>query len=107
MSAASPQSTNADHMITPDHQKNESSMGDIQKLQDMLAAMQQQRDQALNVVVVAQAENAALRRTLAERDAMIKDLIGKTEKRTTESQSTPAHSAMPISGFANGPMPIR
>lgn len=40
----------------------------------MLAAMQSQRDQALNAHVVQQAEIAALRRTLAERDAQIKAL---------------------------------
>jgi uncharacterized protein YeeX (DUF496 family) len=45
---------------------------DLQRLQDMLAAMQSQRDQALNAHVVQQAEIAALRRTVAERDCQIK-----------------------------------
>ena len=53
---------------------------ELQKLQDMLAAMQSQRDQALNAVVITQAEIAALRRTLAERDATIKTLAEEMEK---------------------------
>ena len=53
---------------------------DTQRLQDMLAAMQSQRDQALNAVVITQAEIAALRRTLAERDAQIKHLMEKAEQ---------------------------
>lgn len=35
------------------------------KLQDMFAIVQQQRDQAINALVVVQAENAALRRESA------------------------------------------
>jgi hypothetical protein len=38
---------------------------DLQRANDMLAAMQMQRDQALNAVVHAQAELAALRREVA------------------------------------------
>lgn len=34
-------------------------------LQDMLAIVQQQRDQALNALVLVQAENAGLRRHIA------------------------------------------
>jgi predicted nucleic acid-binding Zn-ribbon protein len=49
-------------------------MSDLQKFQDMLAAMQAQRDQALNAHVMLQAELASVRRTIAERDARIKEL---------------------------------
>lgn len=56
---------------------------DLQKLQDMLGAMQQQRDQALNSVVLAYAEIAALKRTVAEQGLRIKELeataLPKTE----------------------------
>jgi uncharacterized protein YeeX (DUF496 family) len=52
---------------------------DLQRLHDMLAAMQSQRDQALNAHVVQQAEIAALRRTIAERDAQIKALQEEIE----------------------------
>jgi cell division protein FtsB len=57
---------------------------DLQRLQDMLAAMQSQRDQALNAHVVQQAEIAALRRTVAERDAQIKQLQDDVAKLTPE-----------------------
>jgi len=38
---------------------------ELQRAQDMLSAMQAQRDNALNAVVMAQAEIVALRRQLA------------------------------------------
>lgn len=47
---------------------------DLQKFNDMLAAMQAQRDQALNAVVMARAESAGLRRELAAKDAQIAEL---------------------------------
>jgi hypothetical protein len=46
---------------------------EIQRAQDMLNAMQGQRDTALNAIVHAQAEIAALNRALAEKDKMIAD----------------------------------
>ena len=46
--------------------------------------MQSQRDQALNAHVVQQAEIAALRRTVAERDAQIKQLQDDVAKLTPE-----------------------
>jgi hypothetical protein len=55
------------------------SMTDTRRYDDMLAAMQAQRDSAMNANVVAQAEISALRRTLAERDAQIKELKDKIE----------------------------
>jgi hypothetical protein len=58
---------------------------EIQRLQDVLGAMQAQRDQALNAHVISQAENAALKRTLADRDARIKALeadLQQVEKAT-------------------------
>jgi hypothetical protein len=47
---------------------------DLQRAQDMLNAMQQQRDQALNAMVNASAEVASLRRELAAKDARIAEL---------------------------------
>lgn len=38
---------------------------EMQKAQDMLSAALQQRDNALNAVIVAQAENAGIKRELA------------------------------------------
>lgn len=64
---------------------------DIQKWQDMLSAIQSQREQALDAHVVYVAESAAHRRTLeaaivalkktvAERDVRIKNLEAELEK---------------------------
>ncbi len=39
---------------------------EAQKFNDMLAVLQQQRDQALNALVMSQAENVALHRRIAE-----------------------------------------
>lgn len=44
---------------------------DLQRAQDLLTAMQAQRDQALNAVVHAQAELAARDRLLVEKDNLI------------------------------------
>jgi hypothetical protein len=55
-------------------------MMDEQRISDMLAAMQAQRDSALNAIVVAQAEIAALRRELAMRDEQIGVLKTDVEK---------------------------
>jgi cell division protein FtsB len=49
-------------------------MPDVQRLRDMLTAMQQQRDTALNVVVMAQAEIASLKRRIDELDAELDQL---------------------------------
>lgn len=68
--------------MAPDHHKNVSNTADLQKLQDMLTVMQQQRDSALNAVVIERVENVALRRTLAERDAQIKELQSKAGSQT-------------------------
>lgn len=44
---------------------------ELQRAQDMMTAMQSQRDQALNSLVVAQAELAALRREVEALRAQI------------------------------------
>jgi hypothetical protein len=62
----------------------------LQKLQDMLGAMQSQRDQALNAYVVLQAEIAALRRTLADRDSRIKALEEEVAKLAPTNQAEAA-----------------
>lgn len=49
---------------------------------DVIAALQQQRESALNATAMLQAQIAALRRTLAERDSRIKTLEGEVEKLT-------------------------
>jgi hypothetical protein len=89
----------------PVHHKKASNMNpDLQKLQDMLIATRQQRDQALNAVVVAQAEIASLARTLAERDATIKQLMEKmgalSEKPAPAQTPRPAFPVIP--GMPNG-----
>jgi hypothetical protein len=63
---------------------------DIARLQDMLTALQAQRDAALNAVVVTQAETAALRRTLAARDARIAELEARRGSELTEDDLRPA-----------------
>lgn len=62
---------------------------EIQKANDMLAAMQAQRDQAMNAVVMEHAESAALRRALAARD----DEIGKLKAQIVALASEPAQTA--------------
>lgn len=57
-------------------------MRDSDRFNDLLAAIQAQRDSALNANVLAHAEIAQLKRTLAERDATIKALEAKIEKLT-------------------------
>jgi hypothetical protein len=52
---------------------------EMQKANDMLAAMQMQRDNALNAMVHAQAELAALRRELAVKDGRIAELGAAAE----------------------------
>jgi predicted nucleic acid-binding Zn-ribbon protein len=47
---------------------------ELQKANDMLAAIQSQRDQAMNGLVLAQAEIAALRRQIAEGEQKLKAL---------------------------------
>jgi hypothetical protein len=47
---------------------------DVHKANDMLAAVQQPRDQALNAVVSLQAERNMLARRLADRDRRILEL---------------------------------
>lgn len=70
-----------------------------QRANDMLAAMQAQRDQALNANVFAQAEFAALRRTLAERDSAIKQLGEEIEKLRAE-RSMPPMENLPANPYA-------
>lgn len=50
---------------------------ELQRAQDMMTAMQSQRDQALNSLVVAQAELAGLRRDV---ETLRSQLVAKAEK---------------------------
>ena len=63
----------------------------------MLNAMQSQRDSALNAHVVLQAEMAALKRTLAERESTIKRL---SEEIKTLRSSADALSNLPSNPYA-------
>jgi predicted RNase H-like nuclease (RuvC/YqgF family) len=79
-----------------------------QKVYDMLVAMQQQRDQAMNANVLAQAdiasrdrEIATLRRTLAERDSAIKQ-VGEEVERLRAERSMPPMENLPSNPYANG-----
>lgn len=60
---------------------------ELQRAQDMLAAIQAQRDNALNAMVLAQAEIAGLRREI---EAL---RMGKSE-RPAESRSEPVHNPL-------------
>lgn len=51
----------------------------VQRTNDLIAAMQAQRDQALNVNVNAVAENAGLRRRIAELEAENAALKGSAQ----------------------------
>lgn len=62
---------------------------DLQKLQDMLGALQVQRDQALNVNVMLQAEISALKRALAEHVSRIAKLEVDIAKMVPADAETP------------------
>lgn len=88
---------------------------ELERAQDMLTAMQEQRDNALNAMVHAQAAIAGLRRELtasqtqadqfrAERDALV---IDKADLQTQLSAATtiPASDSRDLKRPANGSHP--
>ncbi len=73
---------------------------DLQKANDMLSIMQEQRDHALNAVVIAQADVADLKRQLVAKDAELSKLKVVGEPQPLTNGAAPTIDLVPADGPA-------